>query len=89
LTGTPIFDNPMNAFVFFSVIRPDICPPYSEFLSRYSVINYGKNRPELLNLKNIEEFKFILSKILIRRMGKDVLAEMPPKVRQFIEVDIG
>lgn len=50
---------------------------------------FGKRRQwDCRGASNLEELHQLLSKIMIRRLKKDVLTQLPPKVRQRIPFDL-
>ena len=86
LTGTPILAKPMEIYPLLNALRPDFFFSFKDFGSRYCnpiITNYGIN---WTGISNSKELHFILSKIMIRRLKKDVLNQLPPKKRQKVEI---
>ena len=87
LTGTPIMAKPIEVFPILNALRPDCFYNFNEFGVRYcdpkrlpfGVIDWS-------GTSNPGELHFILEKLMIRRLKKDVLNQLPPKKRQKIEV---
>ena len=87
LTGTPILAKPMEIFPLLHILRPDKYKGFKEFGMRYC-------DPKILRLglvdwsgsSNSRELNSILNKLMIRRLKKDVLNQLPPKKRQKIEI---
>ena len=41
-----------------------------------------------MGCSNTEELNFLMSQLMIRRLKKDVLAQLPAKIKQKIAVDV-
>jgi SNF2 family DNA or RNA helicase len=74
LTGTPIQNRPMEIFGMISNLDPVAWPNAWRFMQRYG---------EGQNLDELQEK--LRQTIMIRRLKKDVLTELPPKRRKVIE----
>ncbi|HIQ48943.1 MAG TPA: DEAD/DEAH box helicase [Aquifex aeolicus] len=76
LTGTPIVNDIEELFTILHFLRPDIFRKKSYFLFKY------QGREKVLQ-------DFLRRTVMIRRLKKDVMKELPPKVRSFeyLEVD--
>ena len=88
LTGTPIMAKPMEIFPLLHILRPDHFKSFVEFGARYCdpKKNFG-SFTDYSGSSNTKELNAILNKfIMIRRLKKDVLSELPPKKRQKIEI---
>lgn len=70
LSGTPMENNVGELWSLFDFVLPGYLPNYREFLRRY---DEGKNAPDLR--KRIRPF-------LMRRLKKDVMSELPPKIER-------
>ena len=87
LTGTPIMAKPIELFPILSALRPDCFYNFNEFGLRYcdpkrlpfGVVDWS-------GTSNPGELHFVLEKLMIRRLKKDVLNQLPPKKRQKIEI---
>jgi len=75
LTGTPIVNNIEELFTALKFLRPDIFRNKNYFLFRYS------ENPEELQ-------EFLRRTVLVRRVKKEVLKELPEKVRVFEEIEV-
>ena len=89
LTGTPALAKPRELFSLLSILRPDVFSVFKHFGDRYcdpqpSPYFKGLNYDGCSNSK---ELHFILKKgMMIRRLKKDVLKELPAKRRQKIHI---
>ena len=87
LTGTPILAKPMEIFPLLHILRPDKFKGFKEFGSRYcdpKILRFGII--DWSGSSNSRELNSILNKLMIRRLKKDVLSQLPPKKRQKIEI---
>ena len=87
LTGTPILAKPMEIFPLLHILRPDKFKGFKEFGSRYcdpKILKFGVI--DWSGSSNSRELNSILNKLMIRRLKKDVLSQLPPKKRQKIEI---
>ena len=87
LTGTPILAKPMEIFSLLHILRPDKFKGFKEFGTRYcdpKILRFGLI--DWSGSSNSRELNSILNKLMIRRLKKDVLSQLPPKKRQKIEI---
>ena len=87
LTGTPILAKPMEIFSLLHILRPDKFKGFKEFGTRYcdpKILPFGLI--DWSGSSNSRELNSILNKLMIRRLKKDVLSQLPPKKRQKIEI---
>ena len=87
LTGTPILAKPMEIFPLLHILRPDKFKGFKDFGTRYcdpKMLPFGLI--DWSGSSNSRELNSILNKLMIRRLKKDVLSQLPPKKRQKIEI---
>jgi len=86
LTGTPIMNRPIELWPIVKVCDPDdLGISISLFGKRYCGGELVGGEWDFSGASNLNELQTKLrSKFMIRRMKKDVLAELPPKRRQII-----
>jgi SWI/SNF-related matrix-associated actin-dependent regulator 1 of chromatin subfamily A len=89
ITGTPIYNKPKDLFVSLNLIDPVMFGNFFSFASRYcgarkvkfnnkSVMQYGA-------ATNVDELNTILrANYMVRRMKKDVLKDLPDKLKDVI-----
>ena len=89
LTGTPAFAKPKELYNLLHIIRPDIFTNFREFGQRYCdpKPNRWSGGLDYNGATNVKELHYmLLNSVMIRRLKKDVLSELPPKRRQKIEI---
>ena len=86
LTGTPILSRPVELFSLLSMLRPDLFNNFYVFGNRYcdpKKTNFGT---DWTGSSYPKELHYILKNLMIRRLKKDVMSQLPPKKRQKIEI---
>jgi len=73
MTGTPVLNRPGEMWPMLNMTYPDLFPSYASFLNTYTYD--GKSA------RNVKQLREMLKRIMIRRLKKDVVAELPPIVR--------
>lgn len=69
-TGTPVMNRPGELWPILSLLYPEKFPSEDRFIAAYTTGNRGA--------KNVEELRALLKPIMIRRLKKDVVKELPP-----------
>jgi SWI/SNF-related matrix-associated actin-dependent regulator of chromatin subfamily A-like protein 1 len=96
LTGTPVDNKPSDLFPLLHTLRPKMFPDFTQFAIRYcgaflqeiTVRGRTKKVWNTSGSSNEEELQDILrSTLMIRRLKKDVLPQLPKKIRQIIEIE--
>lgn len=90
LSGTPALNKPSELYEQISSIMPNFFN-YHEFCDRYCFKdkNLYTKKIEYVGCKHTEELHlFLTNTIMIRRLKKDVLKELPDKLRSKIPVEI-
>jgi len=82
LTGTPILNRPIEAYYLLSFLDPQRFNNFYHFVGRYGGWKFEEP-------KNLEELHERTKDVVIRRLKKQVLPELPDKQRNdlFIELD--
>ncbi len=86
LSGTPILAKPVEAYPILNALRPDIFRSFKTFGTRYCNPVLRPFGIDWSGSSNSRELHFLLSRLMIRRLKKDVLSELPPKKRQKVEI---
>jgi len=78
---------PAELFNLSRMLRPDIFSNFTTYANRYCNPKEGPYGMDYSGASNTKELHYILeNKLMIRRLKKDVLKELPPKIRQRIFV---
>lgn len=69
LTGTPVLNRPGELWPILNLVDPQTFPSYETFLRQYTV--------DKKVARNVEELRSLLKPLMIRRLKKDVVDEIP------------
>eukprot|EP00898_Chlorokybus_atmophyticus_P003073 jgi/Chlat1/3767/Chrsp259S03908 len=86
LTGTPALARPLELFTQLSALHPKAFKNFNEYADRYcqgGTFGYGTGASNLRELHAMLESVF-----MVRRLKRDVLAQLPPKLRQQVYINI-
>lgn len=85
LSGTPMTNRPIELWPVLQIIRPDIFPSRAEYAWRYCKPRYTPWGWKYDGAAKLDELHSILkSELMIRRLKKEVLPELPDKERRII-----
>ena len=89
LSGTPIENRPVEFFNPIKIINPTIFPSYWKYAQEFCGAKHNGFGWDFSGATNTKELYEKLSRtIMVRRLKKDVLPELPPKNRMVVTVDI-
>jgi SWI/SNF-related matrix-associated actin-dependent regulator of chromatin subfamily A-like protein 1 len=89
LSGTPLVNKPAELWSVLSIIRPDLFPSFQKYAWKYCQPRHTPWGWKYDGAANLKQLRGILtSKVMIRRLKKDVLTELPDKVRRFAIVNL-
>lgn len=90
LTGTPVLNRPMEFYPPLWWLRQKLADDKQAYALRYCGAFYDAKRQEwnYRGASNIEELRDHLREIMLRRLKADVLSELPPKIKQRVELNI-
>lgn len=92
LTGTPATNNPDDVYGILKFLQPNRYPSYWQFVERYFVVAdgaFGKAVGEFKSPNRKKEFYEVIEEISVQRKRVDVMAWLPPKQYQTIELEMG
>ena len=87
LTGTPIDNKPQDLFALVNYLDPKRWNNYYTFITKYCGAYKGRyglefRKPSDKEMESLQEL--LRSTIMVRRLKKDVLKDIPPKTRSII-----
>ena len=88
LSGTPIENRPDEVFNAVHIANPDIFINRWQFRQRYCNPKHNGFGWDFTGHSNIEELHNKLKRVMIRRLKKDVLKELPDKIYSFIPIEL-
>jgi SWI/SNF-related matrix-associated actin-dependent regulator of chromatin subfamily A-like protein 1 len=88
LSGTPITNCVRDLFVQLNILYPNYFNDYYDFSIRYCDGKRGAFGWDDRGSSNAEELNFALSHLMIRRLKKDILKDLPSKRRMKLYLDV-
>jgi len=89
LSGTPLLNRPVELYNPVNAVSPHLFPSFFDFAKRYCGAFKGKYGWDYTGCTNTEELhKTLTSTCMIRRLKKDVMPELPPKVRTVVPLEL-
>lgn len=87
MTGTPIVNRPIEMYPLIDALAPGQFGSFFEYAKRYCDARQTRWGWDFTGSSNLEELQQRLrATIMVRRLKKDVLTELPPKRRQIIDL---
>ena len=89
LSGTPIINRPVEFYNILSLLAPQMFNSFYRFAQEFCAPSANRFGTEYKGASNTEKLNDILKKsFMIRRLKKDVLKDLPAKVRTVIPLEI-
>ena len=93
LTGTPVMAKPIELLQQLRALHPKLFANIQDYGKRYCESDtplFGQKFGQYRGAKNIDELYHVLtSGIMVRRLKKDVLTQLPAKRRQQVQLRLG
>ncbi|XP_072179290.1 SWI/SNF-related matrix-associated actin-dependent regulator of chromatin subfamily A-like protein 1 [Diadema setosum] len=90
LSGTPALSRPAELFNQVNIVNPKLFPSFHEFAVRYCDAKQNHWGWDYSGSSNLSELQLLLEeKVMVRRLKRDVLTQLPSKMRQVIMMDPG
>lgn len=80
VTGTPVLNRPIELFALLLFLGAKRREDYRDFLETYTQHKYVKGRLVFTGARNLYQLNQELKPIMLRRLKKDVLKQLPPKI---------
>ncbi|KAL9967490.1 hypothetical protein ACROYT_G025722 [Oculina patagonica] len=88
LSGTPALSRPLELYTQICAIQPGLFPTFHQFGIRYCAGQQNRFGWDFSGASNMQELQLLLEeKLMIRRLKKDVLSQLPSKRRQMVMLD--
>ena len=88
MTGTPLLAKPYEGYPLLYALRPDIFCYFKKFAYRYCDPQPTPMGINWSGTSNTKELHWILSCLMVRRLKRDVLSQLPQKRRHKIQINI-
>jgi len=89
LSGTPAVNRPVELFNALKVVNSAVVPDFWNFVHKYCDAKHNGYGWDFNGASNSEELHTLLTNtIMIRRLKKDVLTELPDKIRSFVPMGL-
>lgn len=85
LTGTPVSNTPQELWGILNWCYPGILGKYRHFVDRYCVRNMWGG---IFGYQNMEELRGRVKNLMIRRLKKDVLPQLPKRISSDIPLEL-
>ena len=89
LSGTPALSRPSELYTQLHLMVPNTFRWFKHFATRYCDAKMGPFGWDVSGASNQTELSAIMSHLMIRRLKRNVLTQLPPKVREAVTIPLG
>ena len=87
LSGTPIENRPVEIYNIVNLIDPNFMPNFMKFVHKFCGARHNGFGWDYSGATNTQELhNKLTSSIMLRRLKKDVLKDLPPKLSSFVPI---
>ena len=86
LSGTPALSRPSELFPQLHALLPRVFPTFSPFAFRYCDMKRTVFGWDSSGASNLEELNVLLRNVMVRRLKKNVLSQLPSKTREELTI---
>lgn len=86
LTGTPILNRPIELWSQVHIVNPKVFPDWMRYAKDFCGAKLGRFGLDVSGATNLERLDHELRVVMLRRLKKDVLTELPEKIRITIPI---
>jgi SWI/SNF-related matrix-associated actin-dependent regulator 1 of chromatin subfamily A len=88
LSGTPIENRPVEFFPTLNLLNSGVFNNWYKYTQNYCGAQVSRFGRDVSGASNIDELHSLVSTVMIRRLKKDVLPQLPEKVRTVIPLEL-
>lgn len=88
LTGTPVWNKPINLWAILCLIAPGAWGNYYDFGDRYGQPFPTAHGKQYVGSSNTDELKARLTEVMLRRLWKDCGDDLPPITRSVVVAEV-
>lgn len=89
LSGTPIVNRPVEIYNALSIINSSAIPNFKEYTNKFCGAHYNGFGWDFKGATNTDELhRLLVNSFMIRRLKKDVLKDLPDKLKSFVPIEL-
>ena len=89
LSGTPIVNKPIEGYNVFNLVNPSLFPKFMDYAREFCGAQYTRFGWDFNGATNTKRLhKRLTDTIMLRRLKKDVLKELPDKAYSFVPLEL-
>lgn len=89
LSGTPLVNRPVELWNIINILKPKLFKSRRQYLDEYCEPTFTRWGVQYNGATNLDKLnKILLDNLMVRRLKKDVLKELPPKSRYVVPLPL-